>query len=80
MRPTDIGKVAVEWVSVADLAAPASRLMFRSSNGRGSPAFRIGPMLIRGFTAMTTGRLLALGGFERARDTISIRELPEGGA
>jgi len=81
VRPTDIGEVAaVERISVADLADPANRLMFRSPNGRSGPAFRIGPMLIWGFTAMITDRLLALGGFERSWDATSIRELPEGAA
>jgi 8-oxo-dGTP pyrophosphatase MutT (NUDIX family) len=79
VRPTDIGEVAaVERIGVADLADPANRLMMRFPGGRSGPAFRIGPMLIWGFTALLTDRLLALGGFERAWDATTIRALPDG--
>jgi 8-oxo-dGTP pyrophosphatase MutT (NUDIX family) len=73
VRPVDIGEVAaVERISVADLADPANRLMFRAPNGRSGPAFRIDSMLIWGFTALITDRLLSLGGWERPGD-IAIR-------
>ena len=79
VRPTDIGEVAaVERVGVADLADPANRLMLRFPGGRSGPAFRIGAMLIWGFTALLTDRLLALGGFERPWDATTIRALPDG--
>jgi 8-oxo-dGTP pyrophosphatase MutT (NUDIX family) len=79
VRPADIGEVAaVERIAVADLADPANRLMMRFPGGRSGPAFRIGPMLIWGFTAMLTDRLLALGGFERPWDATTIRALPDG--
>jgi 8-oxo-dGTP pyrophosphatase MutT (NUDIX family) len=79
VRPTDIGEVAaVERIGVADLADPANRLMMRFPGGRSGPAFRIGTMLIWGFTALLTDRLLALGGFERAWDATTIRALPDG--
>jgi 8-oxo-dGTP pyrophosphatase MutT (NUDIX family) len=80
--PMDIGEVAaVERISVARLADPASRLMLRFPGGRSGPAFHIGPMLIWGFTALLTDRLLALGGFERPWDATTIRdELPKGAA
>ena len=79
VRPTDIGEVAaVERIGVADLADPANRLMMRFPGGRSGPAFRIGPMLIWGFTALLTDRLLALGGFERAWDATTVRALPDG--
>ena len=79
VRPTDIGEVAaVERIGVADLADPANRLMMRFPGGRSGPAFRIGPMLIWGFTALLTDRLLALGGFERPWDATTIRALPDG--
>ena len=69
VRPADIGEVAaVERIGVADLADPANRLMLRFPGGHSGPAFRIGPMLIWGFTALLTDRLLALGGFERPWD------------
>jgi 8-oxo-dGTP pyrophosphatase MutT (NUDIX family) len=81
VRPTDIGEVAaVERIGVADLADPANRLMLRYPGGRNGPAFRIGPMLIWGFTAQLTDRLLALGGFERPWDSSTIGALPEGAA
>jgi 8-oxo-dGTP pyrophosphatase MutT (NUDIX family) len=79
VRPTDIGEVAaVERIGVAELADPANRLMMRFPGGRSGPAFRIGPMLIWGFTALLTDRLLALGGFERPWDADTIRALPDG--
>jgi 8-oxo-dGTP pyrophosphatase MutT (NUDIX family) len=79
VRPTDIGEVAaVERIGVADLADPANRIMMRFPGGRSGPAFRIGPMLIWGFTALLTDQLLALGGFERPWDASTIRALPDG--
>ena len=79
--PVDIGEVAaVERISVAELADPANRLMLRYPNGRGGPAFHIGSMLIWGFTALLTDRLLALGRWERPWDASVIRELPLGAA
>ncbi|HET9081321.1 MAG TPA: CoA pyrophosphatase [Trebonia sp.] len=81
VRPVDIGEIAaVERIRLADLANPANRLMLRYPNGRGGPAFRMGPMLIWGFTALLTDRLLALGGWERPWDAATIRELPLGAA
>ena len=81
VRPVDIGEVAaVERISVADLADPANRLMLRFPSGRSGPAFRIDSMLIWGFTALMTDRLLALGGWERPWDATDIRELPQGAA
>jgi len=79
VRPVDIGEVAaVERISVAHLADPRNRLMMRYPSGHGGPAFRAGSMLIWGFTAMLTDRLLALGGFERPWDAATVRELPQG--
>jgi 8-oxo-dGTP pyrophosphatase MutT (NUDIX family) len=79
VRPTDIGEVAaVERIPVAELADPANRLMMRFPGGRSGPAFSIGPMLIWGFTALLTDRLLALGGFERPWDASTVRALPDG--
>ena len=81
VRPVDIGEVAaVERISVADLADPANRLMLRFPSGHSGPAFRIGSMLIWGFTALITDRLLALGGWERPWDATTVRELPRGAA
>jgi 8-oxo-dGTP pyrophosphatase MutT (NUDIX family) len=79
--PVDIGEIAaVERISVADLADPANRLMLRFPGGRSGPAFRIESMLIWGFTAFLTDRLLALGGWERPWDASIIREMPLGAA
>jgi 8-oxo-dGTP pyrophosphatase MutT (NUDIX family) len=79
--PVDIGEIAaVERISVAGLADPANRLMLRYPDGRGGPAFRMGSMLIWGFTAMLTDRLLALGGWERSWDATTVSELPLGAA
>jgi 8-oxo-dGTP pyrophosphatase MutT (NUDIX family) len=79
VRPADTGEVAaVERIGLADLAAPANRLQLRYPGGRSGPAFRIGPMLIWGFTALLTDRLLALGGFECPWDATTIRALPDG--
>ncbi len=81
VRPVDIGEVAaVERIPVADLADPTHRLMLRMPSGRLSPAFRVGPMLIWGFTAGLVDRLLALAGWERPWDSGVVRELPEGAA
>ena len=79
--PVDIGEIAaVERISVADLADPANRLMLRYPNGHGGLAFRMGSMLIWGFTALLTDRLLALGGWERPWDATTVSELPLGAA
>ena len=81
VRPVDIGEVAaVERISVAALADPANRLMLKFPSGRSGPAFRIESMLIWGFTALITDRLLALGGWERPWDAVTVRELPRGAA
>jgi 8-oxo-dGTP pyrophosphatase MutT (NUDIX family) len=67
--PVDAGEVAaVERVSVAELADPATRLMLRMPGGRSSPAFRVRGLLIWGFTATLVDRLLALGGWEKPWD------------
>jgi hypothetical protein len=81
VRPMDIGEVAaVERISVVDLADPANRLTLGYPDGHSGPAFRIGSMMIWGFTALITDRLLALGGWERPWDAATIRELPKGAA
>ena len=81
VKPMDIGEVAaVERISVADLADPANRLTLGYPDGHSGPAFRIGSMMIWGFTALITDRLLALGGWERPWDDNVIREMPQGAA
>jgi 8-oxo-dGTP pyrophosphatase MutT (NUDIX family) len=79
--PVDYGEVAaVERIAVADLVDPANRAMIRYPTGHGGPAFHVGPMLIWGFTAMLTDRLLRLGGWERPWDVSEVREFPRGAA
>jgi 8-oxo-dGTP pyrophosphatase MutT (NUDIX family) len=79
--PMDVGEVAaVERIPVADLADPRNRVTFRHPSGRSGPAFRIGSMLIWGFTGALVDRLLVLGGWERSWDASEIREFPEGAA
>jgi len=77
--PVDVGEVAaVERIPLAALADPRHRFMLLGPSGHLGPAFHIGQMLIWGFTAMITDRLLALGGWERPWDATATRELPEG--
>ena len=74
--PVDTGEVAaVERIPVADLADPAHRVMLQNPSGRIGPAFRIGSMLIWGFTALLVDRLLALAGWELPWDASDVREL-----
>jgi 8-oxo-dGTP pyrophosphatase MutT (NUDIX family) len=81
VRPVDTGEVAaVERIPVAVLADPGCRVMLRHPSGRTGPAFRVGSMLIWGFTALLVDRLLALAGWERPWDAATVRELPEGAA
>jgi 8-oxo-dGTP pyrophosphatase MutT (NUDIX family) len=76
VAPVDAGEVAaVERVSVAELADPATRLMVRVPDGRTTPAFRVRGMLIWGFTAALVDRLLALGGWEKPWDPGVITDL-----
>jgi 8-oxo-dGTP pyrophosphatase MutT (NUDIX family) len=81
VRPTDVGEIAaVERIGLDELADPANRLTLRFPGGRSGPAFRIGPMLIWGFTGLLTDRLLTLGGFDQPWDASRISALPEGAA
>ena len=75
--PVEVTSVA--RITVAELADPAHRLTIRlPSSGAGSPAFRVGGMLVWGFTAMVIDRLLALGGWEVPWDTSRAEDLPAG--
>lgn len=67
---------AVARVPVADLADPANRVTLRYPSGQSGPAFRVGSMLVWGFTAMVVDRLLALGGWERPWDSEPPGQLP----
>ena len=75
--PVDTGEVAaVERIPIADLADPAHRVMLQNPSGRIGPAFRIGSMLIWGFTAGLVDQLLALAGWERPWDATVALNLP----
>jgi 8-oxo-dGTP pyrophosphatase MutT (NUDIX family) len=79
VAPGDLAEITeVRRVPVAELADPANRLTIRYPAGQSGPAFRAGPMLIWGFTAMLTGWLLDLGGWAVPWDTTRITELPPG--
>ena len=76
VAPVDAAEVAaVERVSVAELADPATRVMWRMPSGHSGPAFRVRGMLIWGFTAMLVDRLLALGGWEKPWDVSVVADL-----
>ncbi|WP_116247996.1 CoA pyrophosphatase [Nocardiopsis sp. FIRDI 009] len=66
VRPVDLGEVAaVSRVPVADLAAPENRVEVRYGEGpRRGPGFRVGGMLVWGFTGAIVDSLLVLGGWE----------------
>jgi 8-oxo-dGTP pyrophosphatase MutT (NUDIX family) len=67
---------AVARVRISDLADPANRLTARYPSGQAGPAFRVGDMLVWGFTAMLVDRLLAIGGWERPWDSATVEDLP----
>ena len=76
VAPVDAAEVAaVERVSVAELADPATRLMARLPGGRSTPAFRVRGMLIWGFTAALVDRLLVLGGWDKPWDPGVVADL-----
>ena len=76
VAPVDAAEVAaVERVSVAELADPATRVMWRLPNGHSGPAFRVRGMLIWGFTAALVDRLLALGGWEKPWDVSVVADM-----
>ncbi len=67
---------AVARVPISDLADPANRLTVRYPSGVAGPAFRVGDMLVWGFTAAVVDRLLAIGGWERPWDAETAHDLP----
>jgi 8-oxo-dGTP pyrophosphatase MutT (NUDIX family) len=75
--PGDPAEIAaVIRVPVADLAAPANRLMIRYPDGSGGYAFRVAGLTVWGFTAMLLDRVLALGGLEQPWDSSRLTILP----
>jgi 8-oxo-dGTP pyrophosphatase MutT (NUDIX family) len=76
VRVVDEAEVAaVARVPLAELTDPANRLRVTHPSGWVGPAFEVRDLLIWGFTAGLTDRLLALAGWERPWDTSRIREL-----
>ena len=75
--PADPAEVAAAVrVRVRDLADPANRLTVRHPSGAAGPAFRVGGMLVWGFTAALIDVLLTLGGWERPWDAGRVEDLP----
>ncbi|MEP7054651.1 MAG: CoA pyrophosphatase [Actinomycetota bacterium] len=62
--PVDLAEVAaVERVPIAELVDPANRCAIRYTSGRQGPAFRVHGLLVWGFTALLTDRVLEWGGW-----------------
>lgn len=63
VRPADPAEVAaVVRVPVSDIVTPANRVLVRHPSGQTGPGFRVGGMLVWGFTAELLSRLLEAGG------------------
>lgn len=66
VHAADSGEVAsVTRVAVADLVDPANRVRVRAPDRVIGPGYRVGGMLVWGFTAGILNQLLVLGGWER---------------
>ncbi|HZE30010.1 MAG TPA: CoA pyrophosphatase [Actinoallomurus sp.] len=72
--PEEVASVA--RVPLAELADPANRLQVRAPSGYVGPAFRVGGMLVWGFTAGVLHRVLQTGGWERPWDEDRVEDLP----
>ena len=70
---------AVERISLAELADPATRVMVWLPGRLVGPGFQIKGLLIWGFTAALVDRLLALGGWEVPWDRGVVREITADG-
>jgi 8-oxo-dGTP pyrophosphatase MutT (NUDIX family) len=70
---------AVERISLAELADPATRVTVGLPGRRVGPGFEVRGLLIWGFTAALVDRLLALGGWEVPWDRGVVRELTANG-
>jgi 8-oxo-dGTP pyrophosphatase MutT (NUDIX family) len=74
--PGDPAEIAaVVRIPVADLAAPANRLVIRYPNGEPGYAFRVAGLTVWGFTALLLDRVLALGGWEQPWDSARLTDL-----
>lgn len=67
---------SVHRVPLADLVAPANRLRVRHPSGYVGAAFRVGDLLVWGFTAGLLDRLLRLAGWEQPWDHADPEDLP----
>ncbi len=75
--PADPAEVAAAVrVRIRDLADAANRITVRHPSGTTGPAFRVGGMLVWGFTAALIDMLLTLGGWERPWDAGRVEDLP----
>jgi 8-oxo-dGTP pyrophosphatase MutT (NUDIX family) len=75
--PADPAEVAATTrVRISELTDRANRLTVRHPSGVTGPAFRVGGMLVWGFTAAVIDMLLTLGGWERPWDTGRVEDLP----
>jgi 8-oxo-dGTP pyrophosphatase MutT (NUDIX family) len=75
--PVDTAEVAaVARVPIAELTDPANRLYVRLPDGRTSPAFHVGGLLVWGFTAMLLSGVLAHAGLDRPWDQNRVEDLP----
>jgi 8-oxo-dGTP pyrophosphatase MutT (NUDIX family) len=75
--PADPAEVAATArVRIAEFTDRANRLTVRHPSGASGPAFRVGGMLVWGFTAGLIDMLLALGGWERPWDAGRVEDLP----
>ena len=81
-RPTDVavvdpGEVAsVHRVPLDELVDPANRLLVRHPSGYVGAAFKLGDLIVWGFTAGLLDRLLRLAGWEVPWDRDHVEDLP----
>lgn len=77
IRVVDAREVAsVHRVPVEALADPANRLQVRHPSGYVGPAFRVGGLLVWGFTAGILSWLLDVGGLSRPWDVSRVESMP----
>lgn len=77
VRPRDLAEVAeVARLPVNELANPENRLRVRHPSGYIGPAFRVGGMLVWGFTAGVLSALLEMAGWSRPWQTARVEDLP----
>ncbi|MGH8825030.1 MAG: NUDIX hydrolase [Jiangellaceae bacterium] len=81
-EPSPVGVVdeaevaSVHRVPLVDLVEPANRLRVRHPSGYTGPAFRVGGLLVWGFTAGILGWLLDVAGLARPWDRGRVEPLP----